>query len=107
LHCLQNFSIGDINSFSLNDLIIKSIKLQIWNEWVNVVRTQMQRYLVLSTLAVLGLTMLLSLSVTITAFAQDVPISEESMEQHDGGDRAEYLQEIGASDPTFYVPPTN
>jgi hypothetical protein len=67
----------------------------------------MKRYLVLSTLAVLGLTMLLSLSVTITAFAQDVPISEESMEQHDGGDRAEYLQEIGASDPSFYVPPTN
>jgi hypothetical protein len=51
--------------------------------------------------------MLLSLSVTITAFAQDAPISEESMEQHDGGDRAEYLQEMGHSDPSFYVPPTN
>ena len=67
----------------------------------------MKRYLVLSTLAVLGLTMLLSLSVTVTAFAQDAPISEQSMEQHDGGDRAEYLQEMGHSDPSFYVPPTN
>jgi hypothetical protein len=67
----------------------------------------MKRYLVLSTLAVLGLTMLLSLSVTVTAFAQDAPISEESMEQHDGGDRAEYLQEMETSDPSFYVPPTN
>jgi hypothetical protein len=55
----------------------------------------MKRYLVLSMLAVLGLTMLLSLSVTGTSLAQDAPISEESMEQHDGGDRAEYLQEIG------------
>jgi hypothetical protein len=67
----------------------------------------MKRYLVLSILAVLGLTMLLSLSVTIITFAQDVPISEESMAQHDGGDRAEYLQEMGNSDPSFYVPPTN
>jgi hypothetical protein len=67
----------------------------------------MKRYLVLSTLAVLGLTMLLSLSVTITAFAQDAPISEEYMEQHDGGDRAAYLQEMENSDPSFYVPPVN
>jgi hypothetical protein len=67
----------------------------------------MKRYLVLSLLAVPGLTLLLSLSVTIIAYAQDAPISEESMEQHDGGDRAEYLQEMGNSDPSFYIPPTN
>lgn len=29
------------------------------------------------------------------------------MQQHDGGDRAEYLQEIEHSDPLFYVPPVN
>jgi hypothetical protein len=67
----------------------------------------MKRYMVLSLLAVLGLTTLLPLSTTIIAFAQNAPISEESMAQHDGGDRAEYLQEMGNSDPSFYVPPTN
>ena len=67
----------------------------------------MKRYLVLSIIAVLGLTTLLSLSVIVTAFAQDTPISEETMAQHGGGDRAEYLQEMGASDPSFYIPPTN
>jgi hypothetical protein len=66
----------------------------------------MKRYQV-STLAVVGLTMLLSLSVTITAFAQDAPSSQEYMAQHDGGDRAEYLQEMEHSDPSFYVPPAN
>jgi len=29
------------------------------------------------------------------------------MRQHDGGDRAEYLQEMEHSDPLFYVPPVN
>ena len=29
------------------------------------------------------------------------------MQQHDGGDRAEYLQEMEHSDPWFYVPPVN
>lgn len=67
----------------------------------------MKRYLVISMLAVVGLTMLLSMSVTITAFAQDVPNSEEYMAQHDGGDRAAYLQEMEHSDPPFYVPPAN
>jgi hypothetical protein len=67
----------------------------------------MKRYLVLSLLAMLGLSMLLSLSVTTIAFAQEAPISEESMAQHDGGDRTEYLQEMGNNDPSFYVPPTN
>ncbi|MGA8107011.1 MAG: hypothetical protein WB815_10200 [Nitrososphaeraceae archaeon] len=66
----------------------------------------MKRYQV-STVAVVGLTMLLSLSVTITAFAQDAPSSQEYMAQHDGGDRAEYLQEMEHSDPSFYVPPAN
>jgi len=29
------------------------------------------------------------------------------MAQHDGGDRAAYLQEMENSDPSFYVPPVN
>ena len=58
-------------------------------------------------LAVIGLTLLLSLSVTITTFAQDALDSEEYMAQHDGGDRAAYLQEMENSDPSFYVPPVN
>jgi hypothetical protein len=40
-------------------------------------------------------------------FAQDAPYGEEHMAQHDGGDRAEYLQEMEHSDPAFYVPPVN
>jgi hypothetical protein len=49
-----------------------------------------------------------SFAVTITsAFAQDDPYSEEYMQQHDGGDRAEYLQEMKSNDPWFYVPPVN
>jgi hypothetical protein len=32
---------------------------------------------------------------------------EEYMQQHDGGDRAEYLQEMEHNDPWFYVPPVN
>ena len=67
----------------------------------------MKRYLVLSMLAMVGLTMLLSTFVTITAFAQDAPSSEEYMAQHDGGDRAAYLQEMEHNDPPFYVPPAN
>jgi hypothetical protein len=58
-------------------------------------------------LAVVALAMLLSMFVTITAFAQDAPNSEEYMAQHDGGDRAAYLQEMEHSDPSFYVPPAN
>ena len=67
----------------------------------------MKRYQVLSMLAVVGLTMLLSMFVIITAFAQDAPNNDEYMAQHDGGDRAAYLQEMEHSDPSFYVPPTN
>ena len=57
--------------------------------------------------AVVGFTMLLSFFAATTAFAQDRPYSEEYMRQHDGGDRAEYLQEMENSDPWFYVPPVN
>ncbi len=40
--------------------------------------------------------------------AQDTPYSEEYMQQHDGGDRAEYLQELEEEDdPQFYVPPVD
>ena len=44
---------------------------------------------------------------TTSAFAQDTPYSEGYMAQHDGGDRAEYLQEMEHSDPWLYVPPVN
>jgi hypothetical protein len=48
-----------------------------------------------------------SFAVT-SSFAQDTPqYSEEYMQQHDGGDRAEYLQEMEYSDPWFYVPPVS
>jgi hypothetical protein len=67
----------------------------------------MKRYLISSILAVIGLTLLLSLSLMITTFAQDALNSEEYMAQHDGGDRAAYLQEMENSDPSFYVPPVN
>ena len=58
-------------------------------------------------LSAIGVTMLLSFFTATSAFAQDRPYSEEYMQQHDGGDRAEYLQEIENSDPWFYVPPVN
>ena len=59
-------------------------------------------------LAVLGSSvLLLSSFVATSAFAQDTPYSEEYMQQHDGGDRDEYLQEMEHSDPLFYVPPMN
>ena len=66
----------------------------------------MNKYLVLPVLAVLGSTVLLSFFVAASVFAQDIH-SEEYMRQHDGGDRAEYLQEMEHSDPLFYVPPVN
>ncbi len=52
-------------------------------------------------LAVLGFTMVLSFFATTSALAQDDPYSEEYMRQHDGGDRAEYLQEMEHSDALF------
>lgn len=67
----------------------------------------MTKYLVLPVLAVLGFTIVLSFFAVTSVFAQDAPYSEEYMKQHDGGDRAEYLQEMEHSDPLFYVPPVN
>ncbi len=66
----------------------------------------MKRYLILSMLGVVGFTLLLSLSTATTTFAQNTP-GEEYMQQHDGGDRAEYLQEMEHNDPWFYVPSVN
>ena len=68
-----------------------------------------KQHLPLQILVVAGLTMLLS-SIAVNSvhsFAQDAPYNEEYMQQHDGGDRKEYLQEMAYSDPWFYVPPTN
>jgi hypothetical protein len=67
----------------------------------------MKKHLILPMLAVLGSTILLSFFAATSVFAQDPPYSEEYMKQHDGGDRAEYLQEMEHSDPLFYVPPVN
>ena len=67
----------------------------------------MKKYLVLPMLAVLGSTIVLSFFAATSVFAQDAPYSEEYMQQHDGGDRAEYLEEVEHSDPLFYVPPVN
>ena len=58
-------------------------------------------------LGVVSFTMLLSLSTATTAFAQNTPYNEEYMQEHDGGDRNEYLQEMEHNDPWFYVPPLN
>ena len=66
----------------------------------------MKTYLILPMLSVVGFA-ILSLFAATSAFAQDRPYSEEYMQQHDGGDRAEYLQEMEYSDPWFYVPPVN
>jgi hypothetical protein len=57
-------------------------------------------------LAVLASTMLLSLFVTTSALAPGTSHNEDTA-QHDGGDKAEYLQELEHSDPLFYVPPVN
>jgi hypothetical protein len=70
----------------------------------------MKKYLTVTAamLAVLGSAVLLLSSFVVTStFAQDTPYDEEYMQQHDGGDRAEYLQEMENNDPTFYMPPMN
>ena len=64
----------------------------------------MEKHLGPLVLAVFGSAIVLSLFVATSVFAQDAPYSEEYMEQHDGGDRNEYLQEMEHSDPEFYVP---
>ena len=67
----------------------------------------MQKYLALLVLTVFGSTIVLSLFAANSVFAQGTPYNEEYMEQHDGGDRNEYLQEMEHSDPEFYVPAVN
>ena len=64
----------------------------------------MQKHLALLVLAVFGSTIVLSLFAATSVFAQGIPYSEEYMEQNDGGDRNEYLQEMEHSDPEFHVP---
>jgi hypothetical protein len=64
----------------------------------------MKTYLILPMLSVVAM---LSFFAATSAFAQDRPYREEYMQQHDGGDRAEYLQEMENSDPWFYVPPVS
>jgi hypothetical protein len=61
----------------------------------------------LPMVAIIGFTMLLSSFAATSSFAQTYPHGEEYMQQHDGGDRAEYLEEMEHSDPWFYVPPVN
>jgi hypothetical protein len=56
---------------------------------------------------VLASATLMSLFEATSTLAQDTPYGEEYMQQHDGGDRAEYLQEMESSDPSTYVPPVN
>lgn len=55
--------------------------------------------------AMVNFIILVSSFMTTSVFAQGSPYSEEYMEEHDGGDRVEYLQETEYSDPLFYVPP--
>lgn len=63
----------------------------------------MKMYLIVTTttLAILGSTMLLSSFVAASEFAQDTPYSEKYMHDHDGENRAEYLQEVEHNDPSF------
>jgi hypothetical protein len=56
---------------------------------------------------VLASATLMTLFQGTSALAQDAQYSEEYMKQHDGGDRAEYLQEMENSDPLIYVAPVN
>ena len=86
------------------DLSVDFMKLQISNK-CNKIMMMMTKHLALSMLAVLGSTMVLSF-FSITSSSAETP-TEEFMQQHDGGDRNEYLQEIEHSDPEFYVPPVN
>ena len=63
------------------------------------------RKAILPIVALVGFIMMLPFFASTSAFAQDRPFSEKYMQQHDGGDRAEYLEEMDHSDPWFYVPP--
>jgi hypothetical protein len=59
----------------------------------------------MSLILVLASATLMTLFEATSALAQDTQYSEEYMKQHDGGDRAEYLQEMQNGDPLIYVPP--
>ena len=48
----------------------------------------------------------LHLDLMSPIFAQSTK-SEAYKNQHDGGDRAEYEQEVAYSEPRFYVPPVS
>ena len=66
------------------------------------------KYLVQLMLAVIVSTIVLSFFATTSVFAKDTHYSKEYLKQHDGGDRAKYLQELEEQDdPAFYVPPVN
>ena len=61
----------------------------------------------MTLILVLASATLISLFDATSALAQDTLYDEEYMQQHDGGDRAEYLQEMESSDLWIYVPPIN
>ena len=81
--------------------------MQIWNECDDILRTNEE----ISNIANVSCSRFHHAIVIFCSkllhFAQTYPLSEEYMQQHDGGDRAEYLQEMENSDPWFYVPPVN
>lgn len=85
--------------------IIDFIVSQIWTRCDNRIGTM--RKDLWSILSMVNFTTLLLSFITTSVFAQGSPYSEEYMDKHDGGDRAEYLQEMEYSDPLFYVPPAN
>jgi hypothetical protein len=75
----------------LIDLIVDFITLQICNKYNNI-SEDMTKYLVLPMLAVLGSVVLVSFFSSTSSSAETYNHTEEYMQQHDGGDRAEYLQ---------------
>jgi hypothetical protein len=62
-----------------------------------------QMLLILAIALFSSITMLIIVQIG-HSFAQSTD-SEEYKSRHDGGDRAEYEQELAYSDPPFYVPP--
>jgi hypothetical protein len=67
----------------------------------------MSKAILPTMVVVIGFTILLSSFAVTSSFAETETHSEEYMQQHDGGDRAEYLEEMEHSDPLFYVPPVS
>jgi hypothetical protein len=78
--------------------------LQIWDKYDVILKINAQTNFACSSRELYDASIILVASI---AYAQDTPYSEEYMRQHDGGDRAEYLQEMEHSDGSFYVPPAN